>query len=429
MHRAPLTAATLRLLSERSWQSLRHFSCYELDIPESGPFVALANLESLECRSIGNGHALGRLVQANKSTLKTLRLGEEKRLVREYIVNESGRLPHSPLPLTVLKGYVDLSEIQDLRQLCLTGLDLTPVVPLDVEGAMYLTRLQDLTMESCVGTPAFLSAMTGIFTFVHSEAAPDPKPLPLLRKFLLRQEVCSIDLKDSLLRFLNSFSGLRTLSLLFENGHISTKPADLITNHGSTLEQLVLESRIQPRQSLHLDTSRPFGAGGFSSQIWDQSINDICRLCPDLSELGMWFPWNDEVIRLRPSLLSSLTSLRTIHVRNFPESSSLSQMGDYTIREHAVKFMEWTFGNVHGDKPQLETLSIGPAIYESRFKGSNPKRKQVPNFLRTHHFTLDWATTRFGRWSPMITGVSEKYMEETRHEKPLSGIFEQVWLK
>lgn len=429
MHRQPVKPGMLRLLSGRNWQSLRSFSCYELEFPENSSFALPTNLHTIECRTMGDGQGLGRLVQANKSTLRTLRIGEEGNIVKQYMMDTNGYRMHSLQPTMVFKKCIDLSEIQHLRQLCLIGLDLAPLVPLDLDQALYFTNIEDLTIESCVGAPAFLSAMTSVFGFAQSEAAPEPKPLPSLQKFLFRQEVFTIDLKDALTRFLNSFSGLRTLSLLFENGSINVKPVDLITNHGATLQNLVIESRIQPRSSLRLDTSRPFGSGGYSSQSWEQSVNDVGRLCPGLSELGIGFPWNDEMIRLRPSLMSSLTSLRTMHVRNFPESSRLSQMGDYTIREHAVKFMEWTYGNVQGEKPGLETLSIGPAVYESRFKGSNPGRKQAPEFLRTHHFTLDWAKTRFGRWSPMITSVSEKYMEETRCEKPLGGVFEQVWLK
>jgi hypothetical protein len=53
----------------------------------------------------------------------------------------------------------------------------------------------------------------------------------------------------------------------------------------------------------------------------------------------------------------------------------------------------------------------------------------VPQFARTHFYCVDWAKTRFGRWSPLITAVSEKCVEELKEEKPLGGVFEQVWLR
>jgi hypothetical protein len=192
---------------------------------------------------------------------------------------------------------------------------------------------------------------------------------------------------------------------------------------------LVLECRIQPREHLGLDPSRPFGAGDYSQELWEQSINDICRLCPNLVELGMGFPWKDETIRIRKTNLPKLMHLATIHVRNFPESQFLSQLGDYSIKEYAAKFVEWNFpALIGGSQPALETLAIGPTLYESRWRSSTA-RSQPPEFLRTHHFCLDWAQTRFGRWSPLITSVSEKCMEELRGVSLLGGAFEQVWLR
>lgn len=429
MHSLPVSHDMLRLLSGRYWQSLRSFSCYEMDCSETLPSALPSSLHTIECRTIGDGHAIGRLVQANKNTLHTLRIGQEKQYVQQYITEKNPQVRFSREPMENFKKYVDFSDIQNLRHLSLIGLDLATITPLDVDQALFLANLEELAIESCTGNPAFLSALTSVFRFAQSEAAPEMKQVPSLKKFLFRLETFTIALKDALLQFLNSFSGLQVLSLLFENGHVNAKPADLITNHGPTIDKLVIESRIQPRHNLRLDTSRPLGSGGYSSQMWEQSINDVCRLCPNISELSIGFPWNDEMIRLRPSQLSNLTCLRTMHIRNFPESSHLAQMGDYTVREHATKFMEWTFGNITGPKPQIETLSIGPTIYENRFKGASPDRSRIPEFLRTHHYTLDWAQTRFGRWSPMITSVSEKYMEETKCEKPLGGVFEQVWLK
>lgn len=429
MHRQPMTSNLLRVLGEKHGLGLRQLSCYELECSEAFSSTLPSNLQTIECRTIRNGEALGSLVCANKSTLHTLRLGEERTLVEQYVKEKNGFQRHDPQSLMAFKRRIDLADIQHLRRLCLIGLDLAPLVPFEVDQAMFLTNIQELTIESCTGTPAFLSATTSIFNFIQNEAAPGPKSVPSLEKFLFRQEAFPMTLKDVLMQFLNSFSGLRMLSLLFENSSVGAKMADLVANHGSTMEKLVIESRIQPRQNLRHDTSRPFGHGGFSSEVWETGTNDICRLCPNITELGIGFPWNDEVIRIRPCQIPSLTSLKTMHIRNFPGSSHLSQMGDYTIKEHATKFIDWTYGNVEGTRPRLETLSIGPGIYESRFKGSNPGRQRVPEFLKTHHFALDWAQTRFGRWSAMITSVSEKYMEEIRREKPLGGVFEQVWLK
>lgn len=375
-----------------------------------------------------DGNTAGRLVQSSKNTLQTLRLGAERTLVDEYYNRRQSLHFGVPQPLQFFASVIKLSELKSLRSLSLTGLDITPLVPTEIENAMYLTQLEELTLESCPGTHEFLASFTAIFNLVQSDTTSLHESLPKLRKFRLRHEAANAQLRQALVSFLSSFNGLEVLSLLFENWLMPERLSALLPNHGSTLKELVIESRIQPRELLRIDTSRPFGMGGYSQQLWEESISDICRLCPNLQELSTGFPWNDEMIRIRQPPLSTLP-LKTMHIRNFPEFHNLAQVGDYSIKEHGIKFLEWTFGNIQGSRPSLETLSIGPSLYESRFKGANPTRSQIPEFLRTHHFTIDWAQTRFGRWSAMVTPVTERYMEEFRGQKPLEGIFQQVWLR
>ncbi|KAK5100439.1 hypothetical protein LTS08_005188 [Lithohypha guttulata] len=430
MHRSPISSRLVTLLNAKHGRSLRNLSYYAMATTILPTTTLPSSLESLECRSIEDGKTLGELVYASKDTLKALNIGEEKALVERYHRLRTAIYDVVPQPLHAFHTVVSLAQIRNLKKLGLVGLDLGPLVPQDVESALYLTNLEELVVESCVSSSEFFMAMTTIFTFAKSEAAPDPKPIPQLRRFLFRHEISTAAIKEAIVQFLNSFHGLQMLSLLFENGSMSLRLADIATNHSKTLKQLVLETRIQPRESLRIDTSRPFGLGGYTQQLWEEGTDDICRLCSNLNELSVGFPWNDEMIRIRESPLPKLLNLQTMHIRNFPESNTLLQMGDYTIREHATKFLDWTFGNVvGGSMPRLETLSIGPSVYESRFRGSDPSRKQIPEFLRTHHFMVDWAQTRFGRWSAMVTNVSEKYMEEMRGEKPMGGIFQQVWLK
>lgn len=331
---------------------------------------------------------------------------------------------------TGLFRYLSLNNISNLRQLELCGIDVSPLVPVEVEDALFFCNLTRLSLESCPGSASLLQCLANTFHFTRdSPQAPTPRPAIKLQEFVFRSEAPTSQLKEALLFFLDSFTGLRILSLLFENASILERVSTILCEHGPTLRTLVLESRIQPRDNLGLDTSRPFGAGGYSQELWEQSINDICQHCPNLVELGMGFPWNDEVVRLRKTRLPTLPHLKTIHVRNFPENRALSQIGDYTIKEYATKFVDWVFPTLlGGQKPALETLAIGPTTYESRWK-TNTTRRQPPEFQRTHYYGIDWAITRFGRWSSMVSPVSEKYMEELRDEKPLAGAFEQVWLK
>ncbi|KAK5022867.1 hypothetical protein LTS07_009595 [Exophiala sideris] len=446
LHQTPLSQQTLDLVVRRNEHTLQHLGFYEAAPWQESTLLPL-NLTSLECRAVNEGDGVENVISANRSTLQKLYLGQEKHLVDQYRRTRLGFLEQIPRPAeTFFTSAFALDKYSHLRELSLSGLDVTLLRPTTTSQAVLFCKLERLSLESCPGTTELLDSIAGTFhwTSYSPEAPQNPPIVPSLKHFLLRHENPNTALKDAVIRFLSSFTGLRTLSLLFENAAVLERPSTLIAEHGPTLHTLVLESRIQPREHLSLDTSRPFGVGGYSSELWEESINDIARLCPNLVELGMGFPWNDELVRLHKTALPTLQHLKTIHIRNFPENQVFSQLGDYSIKEYATKFIEWAFpALVGGGRPTLEQLAIGPTLYESRWKmspasntttststnTSTSTRRQVPEFLRTHHFCLDWAKTRFGRWSPLITPVSEKYMEELAGEKPLRGVFEQVWLR
>ena len=415
----------LEMLSALHGRSLRELRLYELEtfwkVSQSLP----QNLAVLECRSIHEGEALGRIVQRNRLSLEGLRLGQESELVERYTQSRVGFLEQVSQPVDSFTSVMALHDVPKLQEIAFFGLDVSSFIPNSIPHALFFCGIKRLTLESCNGSVELLERMAE--TFRHTQRSDaSSRRVPKLREFSFRHEAPSNRMRLALSQFLASFTGLEKLSLLLENATFLERCSTLINEHGPTLKTLVLECRIQPREHLGLDTSRPFGAGGYS---WEESINEICRLCPNLVELGMGFPWSDEIVRIRKTSLPSLKQLRTIHIRNFPESQFLSQLGDYSVKEYAYKFVEWNFLPLVGvSRPALETLSLGPTLYESRWKSSTCRR-QPPEFLRTHHFCLDWAKTRFERWSPMITGVSEECMEELRCESPLGGVFEQVWLR
>ena len=428
LHSSPLPARVVQQLAESQNENLQHLRVYEME-PSTTPRVALpSRLTTFECQSIEDGGLAGRLIRQNKSTIETLKIGQERKLVERYRQSRVELLDPATQVLPNITTTLPLPGMTNLRQLDLSGLDISPLIPENIESAMFLCQLERIALQSCVGSAIFLENLAETFWFAKAADNPN-KCVPSLKHFLFRHEALSNQLKQALSQLLASFSTLETLSLLFENALFLERPSNLINNHGPTLKTLVLECRIQPRENLGLDTSRPFGVGGYSQALWQESIGDITRLCPNLEELGMGFPWNDEIVRLRKTDLPVLRRLKTIHIRNFPESQFLSQLGDYTIKEYATKFVEWIFpGLVGGSRPSLELLALGPTLYETRWK-TNPVRRQPPEFLRTHYFALDWAKTRFGRWHPLITGVSERYVEEARSEAPPAGVFEQVWLR
>lgn len=400
---------------------------YEIEVLSRVGNLMPENLTALECRSIHDGEAWGRLVQKNIHTLEILQFGRERELIARHRQSRNVALNQATQPMDSFNSVVKLQDITNLQKIALFGIDVGVFVPASISDALFFCGLKCLTLESCNGSADFLDSLAQTFHYSQSQNASSRR-LPKLKEFSFRHEAPTTYLTDCLIRFLASFAGLEKLSVLLENACLQERCSVLINQHGPTLKALTLECRIQAREHIGVDTSRPFGIGGYSQELWEQSINDICSSCPNLVELGMGFPWNDEMVRIRKSRLPQLMHLRTLHIRNFPESQFLSQLGDYTIREYANKFVEWNFPPAAGgSRPTLETLSLGPTLYESRWRSSTA-RKQPPEFLRTHHFCLDWAQTRFGRWSAMITNVSEKCMEELRRESPLGGVFDQVWL-
>ena len=416
------------MLASKYAQSLRNLRINALDqLPDSCTDLP-ERLTTFECRTVRDGLAAAQLIQANSATLQTLRLGQEDDLVEQYRHTRTNFLTNLAKPAESFWTAIQLHSLPNLRQLDLCGLNLSPIIPTSFEQALPFCRLKRLSIESCLSTTDLLQFLAGTFDFVQNDSeAPQPRITPQLQHFLLRTECLPSALSESIVSFLTAFRGLKTLSLLIENATFMERVSAVIADHGPSLETLVLEARIQPRSNLSLSTSRPFGSGGNSAE---ESISDICRLCPNLVELGIMFNWHDEVVRLRnPKPLPTLKNLRTIHIRNFPESRGLSQIGDYSIKEYAAKFVEWAAlpALKTAEQPKLETLAIGPASYESRSQ-SRISQKAIPEFLRTHFYCLDWARNRFGRWVPMITGLSEQRLEELREEKPLGGAFEQVWL-
>lgn len=428
LHCSPLAIRVLDALVQHQNSTLQELRVYELEAFWNSRGLIPENLQVLECRSVLDGEALARIVKANCDTLKVLRVGQEKVLVDRYRQDRTFFQAQTIQTLHASLDVVGFQDVKNLEELGVYGLDVSFLFLEPTLHVSFVSNLRRLSLESCHGTAALLDDLASAFHDIQFESSPD-KQLPQLKHFLLRHEAPTQQLKAALNRFLSTFAGLETLSILLENATLLDRPQTFLSNHGPTLKTLVLECRIQPRENLGLDTTRPFGAGTFSQTLWQDSIEDVCRLCPNLEELGTGFPWNDEIVRLRKTSLPTLKKLKTIHVRNFPECTHLSQLGDYSIREYATKFIEWIFPSLlSGSKPALETLALGPTLYETRWK-SNPSRRQPPEFLRTHHFCLDWAKTRFDRWSPMVTNVSEKYMEELRGENPLAGVFEQVWLR
>jgi hypothetical protein len=252
------------------------------DVLETGHLIP-NQLQMLECRSVSEGKALGKIVRANARTLETLRLGKEKELVEQY---QRPRIEITQ-PLDIFTT-MKLQNLLRLREIALYGLDVSSLIPQSIPEAMFFCQLECMLLESCSGSEALLETLAGTFHFAKTSETVT-RTTPKLKKFLFRHEALTTPLKDALIHFLTSFSGLTTLFLLFENATHLERPSALIAEHGRTLETLVLESRIQPREHLGLDTSQPFGGGGYSQELWEAYVPTLWNWAWAFHGTMRWF--------------------------------------------------------------------------------------------------------------------------------------------
>src|SRR2546423_6350808 len=78
LHKAPLTSRMLNLLTTAHGSQLRELKMYELETFHTVGDPMPESLTLLECRSINDRAAWGRLVQNSAASLHTLRFGQEK---------------------------------------------------------------------------------------------------------------------------------------------------------------------------------------------------------------------------------------------------------------------------------------------------------------------------------------------------------------
>src|SRR5277367_1570413 len=125
LHRSPLPLCMLNLLAKRHNATLRELRFYELEMFWKLGISYPNQLQMLECRSVSEGKALGKIVQANARTLETLRLGKEKELVEQY---QRSRIEITQ-SLNIFTTVMKLQNLPRLREIALYGLDVSSLIP------------------------------------------------------------------------------------------------------------------------------------------------------------------------------------------------------------------------------------------------------------------------------------------------------------
>lgn len=310
MHQTPVTDQILRPLFEKQLDCLEELKLYDLKSFALPAMLIPTRLSSFECRNFADGENLVTLLQPNRRSLHTLRLGQEKLFVESYMRSRNvyPYPGHMVEPLVQLTLLLPLRELSGLRNLELFAVNLNPLLPSMESDLSFYAELQSLSLQSCLGAAEMLATLAHIHTAknVHNPQQSELR----LQHFSLRQEIPDSNLRSALRDFLGSFEGLESLSLLIENTTFLEKASNLIQGHGKTMKKLVLEGRIEPRQYLAHDTSRPFGTGSHPATLWDQSLGEICSLCPQLEELGTGFSLNDRFVRVRALYNLALLKLK-----------------------------------------------------------------------------------------------------------------------
>ena len=222
------------------------------------------------------------------------------------------------------------------------GTNVLLVLPQSTLEIKFFNRLERLALESCSGTSELLEVLGTAFETAKTNSSFQ---IPKLRELSIRYEAPNDDFRSNLSAFLASFQGLEKLSLLFENASFAEKPATLLRGHGSSLKELVLECRIEPRLNLSHDTSRPFGIGGYTQSLWEDTVQDICQMCPNLEELGTGFPWSDETVRVR-NIGDTRFDSANLH---FPSSV-------HRLSQASVLSVQCTFATF---RPRLRSFNLG----------------------------------------------------------------------
>lgn len=480
--RTPASQAVMESLFDYHSASLTTVEFFNIE-PYWRPILGStpSGLQQIHYHTIGDGASVACHVSQNRASIKSLHLGNGHSILESPYRARTTFVDQPPSVLGEFCQDVSLLDLPHLGTLELVRINVAPIVTdlvqhfpfpkpesfsigiqqiLSSLSSTWFHNIKRLVLESCWGSAELLSCMATVFRSFRDTRCFDVFPFSVqLKHFIFRCELLSPQMIASLMEFLLSFDGLETLSILLEGPIAPINIKDLICGHGPTLKKLSLECRLSPRLTLPNDTTRPMGSGDTMAAIWQRSFEDITKQCPNLVELGTGCPWDEPECMTTNSTISTLKSLQTVHLRNFPtkNASNVTPINVF-VKESATKWMEATFpvpSESPEHSPALSLLAIGPALYhdhhgfqypslESSFRGPPSQGTTTPakSYQCMTFFAVDWARNRFGEWKPLLTEVPKKYVKELRdgeaagkkllgtgEREGLGGVFEAVWMK
>ena len=283
LHRFPVSRRTLKMILDRYSKSLKQLRLFQNEVKiDCVPHGSGLSLEVLECRSIGTKvgiQAVIPLIRSTASTLRSLTLGREWDIYEDSQQNSVAGMMGDAY--SMLSSFDIGSDVGlHLEHLCLIGFRLNTTSPKSFLSTVNLSKLKSLTLESCENHEPLLRQLA---TATSSNAWSSIS----LTKFCFRAEIASSTGVQDVASFLASFSGLVTLSVLFDNVQSLPSVDCLIKTHATTLKTLVWAGR---------SNIRGFGGNGdvYPGSLSDPSsdLSKVFENC-DLECLSVNYQWYD----------------------------------------------------------------------------------------------------------------------------------------
>lgn len=450
-HRLPITMRTILVVCDNHSQALREFKVrhYQKTQREDEISEAPMALSSIEVRSIGMGSDrstdnpvwLKSLIKDNKKSLHELRIGQESyiHLLEQGWTDSRSRRVALDHVLLLAKTSTGTFSPYELTCLEVVGLKVDCLVDEDpTRGPKPLLRwsiLQRLVLESCPGSRDLLSCLAE-----NISRAGQTKLHLTLKELVFRYERPSTDLMAALETFLKTYSGLRLISVLVdEYGLFPSGP--MLANHLSSLNVLVWEARMMPRNARNLEVSPPKA---------EEDIVKTFKKCPNLVEISFPLDWRRHQRGGLGSLdrlgrdLASLRELRTIHIRNVPllrgdedddvdgyeDNIEMDRISRSIVTEVTEAMVEQQ--NETKEVPSADLIVVGPLRYQERWLSTKPwytNANYPPAYARPYFFGVDYAySAKFDARFPLLKELGHETLAVAEPYSSHLRCFESYWL-
>ncbi|KAI9878821.1 MAG: hypothetical protein M1830_010390 [Pleopsidium flavum] len=296
-----------------------------------------------------------------------------------------------------------------------------------------LNNLKKLGLESCWGSTAFLSVLIQFFSSITAKSAQGrSQTSPLLKSFTFRHEQPTPEMIDNLEKFFSSSSGLEEVSVLLDNTNKMLHPRCFCTHHGPSLKALIWEGREAPRTAMNVDTS--IITGGSPSNI--TYLDEICKNCPNLIELGIpiWWKGNLKLFVCKP--LARLCHLRTLYIRNPPlkqrddvDSTIMQNFTDVAAAQIIQCLADVT--RHYEDPLKIQLFVIGVTTYRDMLSipyTTLEATGRARTYLQPIFFHVDYHRDILGCPRPLLTKIGKKTVKGVRDYTSNMRSFKTHWL-